>query len=204
VVADGSGSVVKRIDYDSFGNILADTNPTLDVPFGFAGGLHDRDTGLVRFGFRDYDPNTGRSTATDPIGFAGGNIDLYGYCLNDPINLVDPIGLYSFREGLRDTQKYAFVFATGSVFLPGGQTGTIVFGTIGFVATALEIGLYSDDPFWEGMRESVKMLISIKNPFIDKATDEVINELYDRFKDMDYVQSNKACPEPDIWTGLTF
>ncbi len=86
VVADSSGNVVKRIEYDSFGNILADTNPTLEVPFGFAGGLHDRDTGLVRFGFRDYDPDTSRWTAKDPIGFAGGNVDLYGYCLNDPIN----------------------------------------------------------------------------------------------------------------------
>jgi RHS repeat-associated protein len=55
--------------------------------------LHDRDTGLVRFGFRDYDPDTGRWTAKDPIGFAGGNIDLYGYCLNDPVNWVDSLGL---------------------------------------------------------------------------------------------------------------
>jgi RHS repeat-associated protein len=93
VVADSSGNVVKRIEYDSFGNILADTDPTLEVPFGFAGGLHDRDTGLVRFGFRDYDPDTSRWTAKDPIGFAGGNIDLYSYCLNDPINWVDPRGL---------------------------------------------------------------------------------------------------------------
>jgi RHS repeat-associated protein len=54
--------------------------------------LHDRDTGLVRFGFRDYDPDTSRWTAKDPILFAGGNVDLYGYCLNDPVNLVDPYG----------------------------------------------------------------------------------------------------------------
>jgi RHS repeat-associated protein len=93
VVADASGNVVKRVDYDSFGNVVADTNPTFDVPFGFAGGLHDRDTGLVRFGYRDYDPDVGRWTAKDPIGFAGGDTDLYGYCLNDPVNWVDPEGL---------------------------------------------------------------------------------------------------------------
>jgi RHS repeat-associated protein len=91
-VADSSGNVVKRIEYDSFGNILSDTNPAFEVPFGFAGGLQDRDTGLVRFGFRDYDPDTGRWTAKDPIGFWGGQVDLYGYCLNDPINFVDPYG----------------------------------------------------------------------------------------------------------------
>jgi len=93
VLADAAGNVVKRVDYDSFGNIITDTHPAFDVPFGFAGGLHDRDTGLVRFGYRDYDPDTGRWTAKDPIGFAGGDTDLYGYCLNNPINLIDPYGL---------------------------------------------------------------------------------------------------------------
>ena len=48
-VTDATGAIVKRVDYDSFGNILTDSNPTFSVPFGFAGGLHDRDTGLVRF-----------------------------------------------------------------------------------------------------------------------------------------------------------
>ena len=79
VVADTSGNVVKKIDYDAFGNILNDTNPAFEVPFGFAGGLYDSDTGLVRFGYRDYDPDIGRWTAKDPILFGGGDTDLYGY-----------------------------------------------------------------------------------------------------------------------------
>ncbi len=93
VVADASGNVVKRIDYDSFGNIVTDTNPLFEIPFAFAGGLHDRDTDLVRFGFRDYDPDVGRWTAKDPILFASGDADLYEYCLNDPVNWVDLLGL---------------------------------------------------------------------------------------------------------------
>ncbi|MFX0200149.1 MAG: hypothetical protein ACFFCW_28850, partial [Candidatus Hodarchaeota archaeon] len=48
VVADASSNVVRRIDYDSFGNIIVDTDPTFKIPFGFTGGLHDRDTELVR------------------------------------------------------------------------------------------------------------------------------------------------------------
>jgi len=92
LVADASGNVVKRITYDSFGNILEDTDPSFTMPFGFAGGLHDRDTGVVRFGFRDYDPEVGRWTAKDPTGFAGGDMDLYGYVLNNPVNFVDPNG----------------------------------------------------------------------------------------------------------------
>jgi RHS repeat-associated protein len=85
--------VIKRIDYDSFGYIIDDTDPAFEAPFGFAGGLSDPDTGLVRFGYRDYDPDTGRWTAKDPIFFDGGSIDFYGYVLDNPINTVDPNGL---------------------------------------------------------------------------------------------------------------
>ena len=44
------------------------------------------------FGARDYDPALGRWVAKDPIGFAGGDVSLYGYCLGDPVGLVDPSG----------------------------------------------------------------------------------------------------------------
>ena len=54
-VMDGAGSVVKTVEYDSFGNVIADSDATFAVPFGFAGGLFDSDTGLTRFGYRNYD-----------------------------------------------------------------------------------------------------------------------------------------------------
>ena len=98
-VADSAGTVIKTVTYDSFGYIVSDSNPSFDVPFGFAGGLHDVDTGLVRFGARDYDPEIGRWTAKDPILFAGGDTDLYGYVLNDPVNFVDPWGLWKVTVG---------------------------------------------------------------------------------------------------------
>jgi RHS repeat-associated protein len=72
--------------------VLQDTNPGFQ-PFGFAGGLYDPQTKLVRFGFRDYDAETGRWTVKDPIGFGGGDTELYGYVGNDPVNRRDPFGL---------------------------------------------------------------------------------------------------------------
>ena len=47
----------------------------------------------MKLSHRDYDPDIGRWTGKDPIFFAGGDTDLYGYCLNDSINLIDPKGL---------------------------------------------------------------------------------------------------------------
>ena len=59
VVTNERGTVVKAVQYDPFGVRLWDSNPGLYLPLGHAGGIDDPDTGLVRFGDRDYDPDTG-------------------------------------------------------------------------------------------------------------------------------------------------
>ena len=91
-VSDTTGNIIKEVSYDTFGKLLRDSNEAFKVPFGFAGGLQDSDTGLVRFGYRDYDPYTGKWTAKDPIGFSGGDSNLYGYVLGDPVSFIDPTG----------------------------------------------------------------------------------------------------------------
>lgn len=101
VVSDASGTPVKTIEYDSFGS-RTDNNPGFDLPFGFAGGIHDPDTGLVRFGFRDYEPVIGRWTAKDPILFGSGQINLYTYVQNNPVLFVDPDGTKSRLDPVLD------------------------------------------------------------------------------------------------------
>ncbi|MFZ4660948.1 MAG: RHS repeat-associated core domain-containing protein [Caldilineaceae bacterium] len=91
LVVDPQGRVIQRLDYDAWGLVTQDTNPGFQ-PFGFAGGQYDGQTGLVRFGARDYDPVVGRWTAKDPIGFDD-DLNLFGYVSNDPINFIDPDGL---------------------------------------------------------------------------------------------------------------
>lgn len=87
-----TGAVAQRIDYDEYGNVTLDTSPGFQ-PFGFAGGHYDAQTGLTRFGLRDYDAETGRFTARDPSGFDGGSANLYTYAGADPVNYVDRSGL---------------------------------------------------------------------------------------------------------------
>ena len=91
VVDVATGTIAQQIEYDAWGRVLTDDNPGFQ-PFGFAGGIYDPDTHLVRFGARDYDPETGRWLAKDPIDFAGGDENLYGYVFRDPVNFYDPAG----------------------------------------------------------------------------------------------------------------
>ncbi len=104
VVNTADGSVAQRMDYDVWGNVVSDTNPSFQ-PFGFAGGIYDLHTGFIRFGVRDYDPLTGRWTAKDPILFDGGDANLYGYVLNDPVNFIDPDGQIRFKKDFFNPAK---------------------------------------------------------------------------------------------------
>lgn len=84
--------------YGPFGEPLTATGPyAADNPFRFSTRYTDNETGLVYFGFRYYNPDTGRWLNPDPIEEWGG-LNLYGYVDNDPLNWVDPYGLYTWSE----------------------------------------------------------------------------------------------------------
>lgn len=97
-----TGEVVQALDYDAYGVVLSDSDPGFQ-PFGFAGGLYDQDTRLVRFGARDYSAGIGRWTNKDPIGFGGGDTNVYAYVGGDPVNRVDPTGKF-FRLAYRSAR----------------------------------------------------------------------------------------------------
>jgi RHS repeat-associated protein len=98
----GSAAVVQQIDYDEWGNVTNLVDPACTLggtelcfqPFGFAGGIFEPATGLVRFGARDYDPQARRWASKDPIRFDGGQENIYVYVGDDPVNHGDPSGLY--------------------------------------------------------------------------------------------------------------
>jgi RHS repeat-associated protein len=98
LVVRSDGVVVRRQDYDVWGVMTKQNPPPPDggappLTFGFAGGLYDDDTKLVRFGARDYDAQLGRWTSKDPLRLGGGDTNFYKYAGSDPVNNSDPSGL---------------------------------------------------------------------------------------------------------------
>lgn len=115
VFTDNTGAVQRSVDYDSFGNITADTAPTYKFPLGYAGGLADAATGLVRFGYRDYEPASGRWIQRDPIGFQGG-MNQYAYVLNSPVMYRDPTGLIFGIDDLIELGVLASAFVITNAY----------------------------------------------------------------------------------------
>ena len=121
ILSEATGASVQSITYDEFGAITSDSAPGF-TPFGFAGCLYDVDTKLCRFGARDYDASIGRWLSKDPILFAGGDTNLYGYVLQDPINLIDPSGLCPWCLGA--------VLGGGYALITGGSVTEIIAGAV--------------------------------------------------------------------------
>jgi RHS repeat-associated protein len=93
VIADATtGAIVRTIRYDAWGVVVASSG-SFALPLGFAGGLADDVTGLIRFGYRDYEPATGRFTARDPLLHGGEQMNLYAYVGSNPVSARDESGL---------------------------------------------------------------------------------------------------------------
>lgn len=89
------------------GSAALDTNPGWQS-LGYAGGLTDGSTALVRFGARDYDPTVGRWTDRDPGGLTEHGSP-YLYCSGSPIDRSDPDGhipVDSDAPGLSDPDLF--------------------------------------------------------------------------------------------------
>ncbi len=92
-IVDATGVVIDHVDYDSFGQIITETNPAQGDRFKFTGREWDVETSLYYYRARYFDPRQGRFVSADPLGFAAGDVNLYRYVNNAPVILRDPLGL---------------------------------------------------------------------------------------------------------------
>ncbi|MCP3995430.1 MAG: hypothetical protein GY722_10240, partial [bacterium] len=91
-ISNPGGQLAGRFSYQPFGL----RSPADGPEFGFAGELQDPRIGLVHLRARWLDTVTGSFLSMDP--FAGTTEPLFAYAANDPINRIDPSGLFSVAE----------------------------------------------------------------------------------------------------------
>lgn len=89
-ITDASKIVVQRYTYDSYGVPKATTY--FRNPYQFTSREWDPETNLYFYRARTYDPYIGRFISKDPFSFDGGDVNLYGYTSQNPINFTDPTG----------------------------------------------------------------------------------------------------------------
>ncbi len=89
---DATGAVAAHLEYDGFGKVISSSGNTAAYAYQFSTKPVDAATGWLDYGFRWYDPESGRWPSRDPIAEAGG-LNLYAFVANNGVNAVDVLGL---------------------------------------------------------------------------------------------------------------
>jgi RHS repeat-associated protein len=121
-LVDSDGNSVNHFVYDSFGNVLDETDDTIDTRYLYTGREFDQEIGLQYNRARYYNPELGIFVSEDPISFDGGDSNFYRNVGNNPLSNVDPFGTRSYelsqllfnyshaRGGQRSVQVYNTIF----------------------------------------------------------------------------------------------
>ena len=107
-LADVAGEVMDHLAYESFGNVLAESNPAAGDRFRFTGREFDAATGQYYYRARYYDGRIGRFTSEAPLGLAAGDKNLYRYVLNRPTAATDPSGKVGEAPGPEASEPPTF------------------------------------------------------------------------------------------------
>jgi len=134
-LGDSTGTLQTQYTYEPFGS-ATQTGQANTNSYKYT-GREDDGTGLYYYRARYYHPRLQRFISEDPIGFKGGDINIYGYAQNDPMNGIDPLGL---ETGAVTTQSSLLSFCN-CPNTPSGPSG---------VSCPLNIGQaqQSYNPFW--------------------------------------------------------
>lgn len=126
-LTDASANVVNKYAYTPFGKI-AGQQETVSQPFKYVGkyGVMTEPNGLYYMKARYYDSAVGRFISEDPKGFDGGDVNLTAYVQGNPVNAIDPSGMWTL----------SFMVNANAAFAGGGGGGT-----------ALNVGYSKKDGF---------------------------------------------------------
>ena len=163
-LTNAAGQVVNKYAYEPFGAVTTLAAGVAN-PYTFVGqfGVTADAGGLLRMGFRDYNPTTGQFASNDPLGLGGGDANVRRYVGNSSIVMTDPTGLSDqigndFGAGLGD----AIAAVYGSAGALAGAIGNTLANTTTGVPNST--GSASVDLSVEGVQNLIKTNPDLAEP----------------------------------------
>ena len=138
-LTDESGATVQTYTYTAFGSIRTQIGTDLNRIIFTAREAMGDSLGFHYYRHRIYDPNTGRFTTEDPLGFIDGP-NMYLYCHNNPASLVDPLGLIVTWDDIKDDPEKIMMYCTPICGVPEMQNASGLALTGGMVSGNLIMG----------------------------------------------------------------
>jgi len=148
-------TVANHREWDSYGNLVSQSNSTYASTIGYTGRMWDITTDLQFNVNRWYDPAVGRWMNEDPIGFKGDSSNLSRYVNNSPTDLLDPYGLVDQTPPNASSGR------------PSNLTTSHTFGAgvtaqgSAFVAGSASAGVIASFPEWNPMSWELGLMISL-------------------------------------------
>jgi RHS repeat-associated protein len=118
-VLDAAGAVIDHIKYDSYGNIISQTDVTRSSRYLFTGREFDAETGLYYYRARYYTASNGRFMSEDPLGSTSGDVNFFRYVNNSPVSNTDRYGLTSWWDIVQSILGQGFDANAHGASLPG-------------------------------------------------------------------------------------
>ena len=153
------GTVQEQYHYDAFGKPFGDELETDER--GYNGKPYDAVLGHYNYGFRDYDPMTGRFATVDPV---RDGRNWYVYTANDPVNFIDPWGLAAEDGGIVESKHAVGTISDlGPYGDPRHVNGPIITGLNG--PPRINTRIYEDYRGIEGIAENLSRIDSHENGY---------------------------------------
>jgi len=189
----GTGQLLESCRYDAFGAVSVFNSSGLSLQvsglqnrFLFTGREWLSEAGLYEYRNRAYSAELGRFLQTDPIRFSAGDVNLYRYVSNNPINWVDPLGLETAVQ---------IGMGTGMTRNPFGHTALATSGQgVHSFGTDTPQGSSFSDYLNEqaGYRDSMIYVLPT-NPEQEKAINDYLNSLEDDLPPVPSEDSRDNC-----------
>ena len=139
-IYDNSGILCAEYSYDAWGKCTIKSNvsniATIN-PLRYRGYYYDEETGLYYLNARYYDPEMGRFISPDSIAYLFpetiNGLNVYAYCLNNPVMCSDPYGTTAWWEWLLLGLGLVVIIAAAVV-------ATVATGGAALIAGGIAIG----------------------------------------------------------------